>query len=60
MAELYVEIVAGANRFVDKWAMNKSTELTRNGKASQRPNCSANFEYTVHVFYVHKMFRLVG
>lgn len=49
MAEMYVEIVAGANRFVDKCAMNKATELTLNGRAkvSERSNCSANFAYTV-------------
>ena len=50
VAEMYVEIVAGARRFVDKCAMNKATELTLNGrdKVSDRPNCSANLAYTVH------------
>ena len=50
MAEMCVEIVAGCGRFVDKWAMNKATELALNGrdKISDRPNCSANLAYTVH------------
>jgi len=50
MAEMYVEIVAGASRFVDKCAMNKATELTVNGrdKFSDGPNCAANLAYTVH------------
>ena len=50
MAEMCVEIVAGARRVVDKCAMNKATELTLNGrdKVSDRPNCSANLADTVH------------
>ena len=35
MAEMYVEIVARARRFVDKCAMNKATELTLNGRDKQ-------------------------
>ena len=56
MAEMYVEIVAGARRFVDKCAMNKATELTLNGrdKVSDRPNCSANLAYTVHARVVRR------
>ena len=50
MAEMCVEIVAGARRVVDKCAMNKATELTlsRRDKVSDRPNCLTNLAYTVH------------
>lgn len=50
MAEMYVEIVTSARRFVDKCAMNKATELTlnRRDKVCDKPNCSANLAYTVH------------
>ena len=35
MADMYVEIVAGARRFVDKCAMNKATELALNESIRQ-------------------------
>ena len=41
MAEMYVEIVAGARRFVDKCAMNKATELTSQDVFSTKPDIVA-------------------